>query len=83
MYLVYHVINIYSLSKFLRKSILKLKPSVTNKSVKLQCHAYNEYGHTSQIKMTKPREIKHGGRHLKGLRSNKGNTYFKLLLSNS
>lgn len=61
-----------NLSKFLRKSILKLKPTVTNKSVKLQCHAYNEYGHTSQIKMTKPREIKHGGRHLKGLRSNKG-----------
>lgn len=61
-----------NLSKFLRKSILKLKPSVTNKSVKLQCHAYNEYGHTSQVKMTKPREIKSGGRYLKGLRSHKG-----------
>merc|ERR1712227_498611 len=35
-----------NLSKFLRKSILKLKPSVVNRSVKLQCHAFNQYGYT-------------------------------------
>eukprot|EP00092_Neocalanus_flemingeri_P011357 GFUD01012238.1.p1 GENE.GFUD01012238.1~~GFUD01012238.1.p1 ORF type:complete len:503 (+),score=40.13 GFUD01012238.1:438-1946(+) len=42
-----------NLSKFLRKSILKLKQSVSNRSVHLQCHAFNSYGHTSKVKMTK------------------------------
>jgi len=46
-----------NLSKFLRKSILKLKHSVSNRSVHLQCHAFNSYGHTSKVKMTKPARI--------------------------
>jgi len=47
-----------NLSKFLRKSILKLKPSVANRSVKLQCHAYNQYGFASQLKLTKQKYSK-------------------------
>ena len=35
------------------KSILKLQPSVSNRSLKLQCHAYNQYGHTSKVKAYK------------------------------
>jgi len=46
-----------NLSKFLRKSILKLKQSVSNRSVHLQCHAFNSYGHTSKVKMTKTAKI--------------------------
>jgi len=64
-----------NLSKFLKKSVLKLKPSITNRSLKLQCHAYNEYGHTSKVKMTKPvkkktkpRAAVRGYQKLKGLR---------------
>ena len=38
-----------SLTKFLRKSILKLKQSVSNRSVHLQCHAFNSFGHTSKV----------------------------------
>jgi len=41
-----------NLTKFLRKSILKLKQSVSNRSVHLQCHAFNSFGHTSKVKMT-------------------------------
>ena len=39
----------FSLSKFLRKSTLKLKQSVSKRPVHLQCHAYNSYGHTSKV----------------------------------
>ena len=46
-----------SLSKFLRKSVLKLKPSVTNRSLRLQCHAYNEFGHTSKVSKLVPRHF--------------------------
>lgn len=42
-----------NLSKFLRKSILRLRGSVSRSSVHLQCHAYNAYGHTSKVKMGK------------------------------
>lgn len=42
-----------NLSKFLRKSVLRLKGSVSRSSVHLQCHAYNAYGHTSKVKMGK------------------------------
>jgi len=41
------------LSKFLRKSVLRLKGSVSRSSVHLQCHAYNAYGHTSKVKLGK------------------------------
>jgi len=44
-----------NLSKFLRKSVLKLRGSVQSSSVHLQCHAFNSYGHTSQVKMGKMR----------------------------
>lgn len=46
-----------NLSKFLRKSILKLKQAVSNRSVHLQCHAFNSYGHTSKVKMTKTTKV--------------------------
>jgi len=46
-----------NLSKFLRKSILKLKQSVSNRSVHLQCHAFNSFGHTSKVKMTNTRKL--------------------------
>lgn len=42
-----------NLSKFLRKSTLKLKQSVSKRPVHLQCHAYNSYGHTSKVTVTK------------------------------
>lgn len=64
-----------NISKFLRKSILKLKPSISNRSVKLQCHAFNDFGHASQVKMTKPIKIKKNLRRtskIKGLRNNLG-----------
>jgi len=44
-----------NLSKFLRKSVLKLKGSVQKSSVHLQCHAFNSYGHTSKVKLGKMR----------------------------
>ena len=40
---------IFSLSKFLRKSVLKLRGSLQQSSVHLQCHAFNSYGHTSKV----------------------------------
>lgn len=46
-----------NLSKFLRKSILKLKQSVSNRSVHLQCHAFNSFGHTSKVKMTNTKKL--------------------------
>lgn len=38
------------ISKYLRKSILKLQGPV-NASIHVQCHAYNSYGHTSRVKL--------------------------------
>jgi len=46
-----------NLTKFLRKSILKLKQSVSNRSVHLQCHAFNSFGHTSKVKMTNTKKV--------------------------
>lgn len=48
-------ISTKNLSKFLRKSVLKLRGSVQKSSVHLQCHAFNSYGHTSKVKMGKMR----------------------------
>jgi len=47
-----------NLSKFLRKSVLKLRGSLQQSSVHLQCHAFNSYGHTSKVKMGKMRTSK-------------------------
>jgi len=47
-----------NLSKFLRKSVLKLRGSLQQSSVHLQCHAFNSYGHTSKVKMGKMRSSK-------------------------
>lgn len=44
-----------NLSKFLRKSVLKLRGSVQQSAVHLQCHAFNSYGHTSKVKMGRAR----------------------------
>ena len=41
--------HFFSLSKFLRKSVLKLRGSLQQSSVHLQCHAFNSYGHTSKV----------------------------------
>jgi len=47
-----------NLSKFLRKSVLKLRGSLQQSSTHLQCHAFNSYGHTSKVKMGKMRTSK-------------------------
>lgn len=63
------------ISKFLKKTVLKLKPSISNGSVKLQCHAFNDFGHASQVKMKDTIKTKTKHRitsKIKGLRNNLG-----------
>jgi len=50
-------INTKKISKYLLRSVLRLSGPV-NSSVRVQCHAYNSYGHTSRVKLKKRQQTK-------------------------
>lgn len=49
----YTRIHTKKISKFLTKSVLKLRGPVERSAVHLQCHAFNSHGHTSKVKLKK------------------------------